>query len=268
MGYQILFTDLDGTLLDSRSRVTEKNRAAFKRAFEAGKQVVICSGRSWMSLDYFERQLDVIGPNRYGIGFNGGVVYETLGKRFLYEQPMPNALGQALVRALKALGADIILYAGDELLAERETAEINDYVGHTQLKARYVNDFSEVETDIMKLILHGPNQQLQAFAHVIAPQFAGRCNVFFSSEELLEISHPDVDKGRGIAFLAEYLQIPISEVIAMGDQANDIPMLRTAGLGVAVANATPETRAAADVVLPVTNNDDAVAHAIDQWLLA
>lgn len=266
--YQLLFTDLDGTLLDSRSKLSEANRKAIAKALSAGKHIVICSGRSWKSLGHFEHALDLDRPGRYGIAFNGSVVYEnTRDKLFLFQQPMEARLGQEVVAALKSVGADMILYTGDRLLIERETPDIQSYTHKVKLTPTFVSHFEEVTEDIIKIVIKGPHRRLAEIKKSITPLFAGRCSVFFSSDDLLECSHPEAHKGRAVTFLAEYLGIPKEAVIAVGDHANDISMLQTAGLGIAVANAVPETKAAADLTLRESNDRDAVSRVIHEYLL-
>jgi hypothetical protein len=267
MAYQILFTDLDGTLLDNKGEIPEGTVDAIARAFDAGKQVVICSGRTWLSMDPFEQALGITGPNRYGVAFNGGLVYEVSSKKILFEHPMGNELGLLVVKELQKMDADILLYADDILYAERESTQNSAYSTHVNIPIVYMKDLMETKGEIMKIIVKGEYEHLLNISNITKPMFAGRCNVFFSSKTLIEFAHPETHKGNGIKLLAKYLNIPINEVIAMGDQANDIDMLREAGLGIAVSNATEETKAAADLVLPVSNEDDAVGYVIREWLL-
>jgi hydroxymethylpyrimidine pyrophosphatase-like HAD family hydrolase len=144
MGYKILFTDLDGTLLDARSEISEKNRLAVARALARGKQVVICSGRSYLSLDYFERPLGLTAAGRYGVAFNGGVVYETLTKKILFEKSISRETGVRLAKELTKLTSDVMVYAGDLLLVESATPLIDSYGGHARLPLNVIGDFSEI----------------------------------------------------------------------------------------------------------------------------
>ena len=267
--YQLLFTDLDGTLLNRRSEISAGNAAAIKSALSAGKRIVVASGRSWKSLVYFNGRLGLDAPGHYGIAFNGGVIYETSALRFIHEQPMDNALGKEIITALKTFGAaaDIFVYAGGELYSERD--ELN--LWHTDdkggLTITVVDNFSEIQGDIIKVIAKGTNAGLTEIARRMEPLFTGRCNICFSAGELLEFLHPNANKGSAVEILAGYLRIPIEETIAMGDEANDITMLKKAGLGVAVANAVPGAKAAADIVLDKNCNESAVAAVIERYLL-
>jgi hypothetical protein len=272
MSYQILFTDLDGTLLNSRGEITEANRQAITKAIAHGKKVVLCSGRSWRSLQYYEQDLGLDKPGCYGVSFNGGVIYvytDKTGERdFLLKQYMDNALGREIARALKKTGVEIAVYTEDDLVAEEVTSQIRFYSNFTRIPVRIVNDFDEVTEPFVKILAKGENAVLRETEREMSIRFKdSSCNIFFSSPELLEFGPSDGDKGKGIIFLAEYLNIPLSEVIAMGDEANDITMLQAAGLGIAVANAVPGAKAAADLTLLYNHNQDAVSHVIHTYLM-
>ena len=267
MEYKILFTDLDGTLLDNKSNITALCKEAAASAFAAGKQVVLCSGRTWKSLDSFEKELGIHGKNRYGIAFNGGLVYETSGKKILFSQPMENSVGVSVVNELKKLDADILMYAGETLYAEHETEMNAGYSRHVNIPIQYIPDLTEIKSEIMKIIVKGEYSHLSNIEKITAPLFAGKCNVFFSSSTLIEYAHLNTHKGAGLKFLCGHLNIPIEESIAMGDQANDIEMLAEAGLGIAVSNAPDDVKAAADVVLPISNDEEAFHYVVNEWLL-
>ncbi|MDR1665234.1 MAG: Cof-type HAD-IIB family hydrolase [Clostridiales bacterium] len=267
MSYRALFTDLDGTLLNARSEISPANKAAIADAFAAGKQVVLCSGRSWRSLDYFERALDMLKPERYGVAFQGGVVYESLSKRVLFSQKMEYEMALEIAKTLDGYGAAPLLYTDTRLTARRKTVNTEMYSRHANLPVEYIQSFDEIKDGIQKIIVEGECDELTEIAEKITPRFSGRCNIFFSASDLIEFTHIDVHKGHGMRFLAHRLGIDMKEIIAVGDQGNDIEMLREAGLGVAVANATQGAPEAADIVLEESNDKDAVSKVIREWLL-
>jgi hypothetical protein len=270
MSYKILFTDLDGTLLNDHGQISAANREAVALAQAKGKQVVLCSGRSWRSLALFDEELGLNKPGNHGVSFNGGAVYHYTpdGMGFLLQQSLENALGLQIVKALKAFDADILVYAGKELLAENESAEMQHYSQHIKIPAIVVEDFAKLNTDFVKILARGENQTLKHIEREMNRRFdPARCNIVFSSDILLEFSPPNGHKGFGVHFLAKHLGIPMQSVIALGDEANDITMLQAAGLGVAVANAVPGAKAAADITLPYSNHQDALSHVIHTYLL-
>jgi Cof subfamily protein (haloacid dehalogenase superfamily) len=270
MRYQIIFTDLDGTFLNSRGEISGANKKAVADAMAAGKQVVLCSGRSWRSIAYYEQELGLDKPGCYGVSFNGGIVYANPpgDRKFLLTQPLDNTFGQELTRILKEMNAEILIYAGEELFAEEESREMIQYSAHTRIPARVIGDFAKITDDFIKILIKGENTFLLEVEREMKTRFGGRPgNIFFSDARLLEIGPLHGHKGYGMKFLAEHLHIPMPEVIALGDEANDITMLTAAGLGIAVSNAVPGAKAAADIVLPYSNDEDAFSHAVYDYLL-
>jgi hypothetical protein len=273
--YQLLCSDVDGTLLNSQGKISEANRAAVHAAIRAGKKIVLASGRTWHSLKLYEETLGIHTPGQFGIGFNGGAVYELLpggGTKLLYNDLMPAAAAQEIFAAMSPRvarydGMHMLAYNNEGyLIAEESIVATKLYDEMIKLGARTTPSYAQLPGDMYKIILHGKNEDLLEIATFTSAHFAGKCQTMFSASSLLELIPMGVDKGRGVAFLAQYLGIPMEEVITMGDEANDIAMLQRAGLGVAVANAVPDAVAAAALHLPASNNDSALAVVINDYL--
>jgi hypothetical protein len=276
MSYQLLCVDVDGTLLNSRGEITGGNREAVAAAVKAGKKVALCSGRTWKSLQLYEGPLGLNVPGQFGIGFNGGAVYEILNateRRLLFNKLMPEAIAQEIFAALAPVIAQynemhMLAYNNEGyLIAEDSLQSSRLFDEMVRLGARTVPAYKDLPGDMYKILIHGKHEDLLEITEIASTRFAGKCQPMFSAHSLLELIPMDVDKGLGVAFLAGHLGIPIGEVIAMGDEANDTAMLRRAGLGIAVANAVPDAAAAADIQIPVSNNQDAVAFVINEYLL-
>jgi hypothetical protein len=162
----------------------------------------------------------------------------------------------------------VFIYAGGELYIERESTEAVRYCAHTGIDARIVNDFTEMQGSMIKMLLMGETGYLRHIEREMKALFSPeRCNIVFSAKTLLEFGPVNAHKGYGIRFLADCLHIPMGEAIALGDEANDVPMLKAAGLGIAVANAVPIAKKAATITLDYTNDQNALSHAIHTYLL-
>lgn len=275
--YQLLCTDVDGTLLDSKGQISEANHDAVTSAIRAGKKVVLASGRTWRSLKFYEKKLGIYTPGQFGIALNGGAVYEIVGEgevKLLHRDLMPAADAQEIFTTMAPKIAPynemhMLAYNNEGILIAEESLKSSRlYSEMIRLGAQTTPSYTELPGDIYKILIHGNNEDLREIASFTTTQFAKKCQSMFSANSLLELIPIGVDKGRGISFLAMYLGIPIEEVIALGDEENDIAMLLTAGLGIAVANAVPEAAAAADVHLTVSNDKNALAAAIEKYLIA
>jgi len=273
--YELLLTDLDGTLLDDDHNIPRQNKRAVEAVISMGKHVVICSGRAWVSMERFEEQLSLNKPGHFGAAFNGGTVYAYVDgennkteRRFLYDYSMQNVLSVELVNELKAMGANPMVYIGNLLLADTITDDMRRYSDRVRIPINVTKDLLAIASDVTKIIVKSGNHtMLRAAYDCLHTRYINQCNVFFSDRTLLELSHPEAHKGSAVRFLADHLYIPLSETIAVGDQENDIPMLKAAGLGVATANASPETKAAADYITEANNNQSAVCEVIERFVL-
>jgi len=271
MEYHALFTDFDGTLRTNASgvKISEANIKAIHTAKAAGKHVVICSGRSWKSLAPYEEMLGLNKPGGHGVAFNGGVVYAYTekGREILFRQTMETATAHNIIRQLRQLASPevkIFAYDGnDDLYAEEHLRGKVRFGEDSYLELAFVDDFLEMTNGFSKFVLLGDNSELKK----IANQVSGDYDTVFSAHDLFEFVPPGVNKGQGVAFLADYLKIPMEKIIAMGDEGNDAAMLKRAGLGVAVANATAPAKEVADIVLAESCDEDAVSVVINRYLL-
>ena len=268
-----LFTDLDGTLLDNNGIVSDENKAAIKYAVDNGKNVILCSGRNWRSLKYYEKMLGLDRQGFFGVAYNGGAIYVNKedSKEFLYRKMLDKYIAFDLLIDLKQrLESDmhILVYANeDRLIAEENVLSTEVYARYRKLNICFVGDFLKIQTDFGKVLLNGPFEKLEKIRIDMIPKYKGRANIFFSAHELLELGPVGVNKGNAIKFLSEYMNIPLDEIIAIGDEANDIEMLKTAGLGLAVANATEPAKQVADIIMEESNAQSAVSVAIYKYLI-
>ncbi|MCL2841052.1 MAG: Cof-type HAD-IIB family hydrolase [Defluviitaleaceae bacterium] len=268
MNYKALFTDFDGTLF-ANGKISDTNIQALNAARAAGKLVVFCSGRSWRSLAYYENLLGFDNPGTYGVAFNGGVAYAYTenGHEVLYRHTLETATAHEIIGKVKALAlpsVKIFTYGeNDDMFVEDGTKDAAPFSESRQIPITFVKDFSEVTGGIAKVVLFGENNELKK----VAAQLADKHESVSSAAYLLEFLPPNVNKGTGLSFLAEHLNIQLSEMIAMGDEANDIPMIKKAGLGIAVANAIPPAKEAADIILTESCHEDAVSVVIHKYLL-
>ncbi len=264
--YKLIATDLDGTLINHQSQLPENNKQAIARAIAAGVHVCLCSGRSYLSLGHFEEQLGLHLPGNYGIGFNGSLTYQTWDKGILRDVRMENDLAMFLVDELAQFGENIVVYIRDKLMVRQVTESIRFYTEKSRIPFTVIPDLHAIKEDVSKVLLRADHQVLQqVYAHM-QPLVQGRCNCFFSDKTLLEFTHLEATKGAALTYLAGHLGIDMSEVIAVGDQLNDIHMLEAAGLGVAVANAHDLAKAAANTVTTADCDAGALAEVVERFI--
>ena len=273
--YKLVATDMDETFLDHDHQIPEANIRAMQRMKELGVLFVPSSGR-WCSsiMDNFAHLDPALLEGSYVISYNGGFI-----NRVGDPNPLTSCgIGRACAEELYALGrelgkcmhvnvADGHVFVCDAPEAERTYLE--KISGVTHFSSAEHTDLSFLDSrDIVKLIFMDPDfEGLQQLGRELEPM-AQRLGVeiTFSSKRYLEFMPAGIDKGYGLKKLAEMLGIPMDQVIGVGDSANDLAMIKAAGLGVGVANVTDDVRPYCDIVLESTGDDGAFEELVEKYL--
>jgi hydroxymethylpyrimidine pyrophosphatase-like HAD family hydrolase len=262
-----LFLDIDGTLVGPSNCVSPRVRRSVGRAREAGCEVVLCTGRSRVSAEPIAEQLGVRG---YAILSNGAVVMHLGTREVLCRNLIPIPAALLAVRRLLAAGTPPQVYE-DAVESARILYHPGFPVSH-QNPDRH-QPWPELAGSLpfqpICISTFGPEEQVRPVAESLqadpvpgtyveqAGTYAAWC---------LEVHHLDSGKCNALRRIAGRLGLRQEEILAVGDHINDIQMLRFAGTGVAMGNAQPEARAAADFVTG-TLEEDGVAEAIERFVL-
>ncbi len=273
--YKLVATDMDETFLDHDHQIPEANIRAMQRMKELGVLFVPSSGRWYSSImDNFAHLDPALLEGSYVISYNGGFI-----NRVGDPNPLTSCgIGRACAEELYALGrelgkcmhvnvADGHVFVCDAPEAERTYLE--KISGVTHFSSAEHTDLSFLDSrDIVKLIFTGPDfeglQQLRRELEPLAQRLG--VEITFSSKRYLEFMPAGIDKGYGLKKLAEMLGIPMDQVIGVGDSANDLAMIKAAGLGVGVANVTDDVRPYCDIVLESTGDDGAFEELVEKYL--
>ena len=272
MKSKILFLDLDGTLLDDKKNLSEGNRAAIRAAMARGHHIVIASGRPLKSVLGQAARLGLDGRGQYALAYNGAVLYDFAQKRQIYRQELAPEDLYAVFDEANRRGIYIQTYDHEEVVLEphnnpeiaRRYCERIGFTYHVIGDVR--RDLTENPVKALAIDFDG-QEKTDAFRRWILESKSGRLDSYFSDKYFLEIVSHGVDKGKGIERLCGLLEIPLERSVAAGDEANDLTMIKTAGIGAAMANAIEEVKAAADYVTERDNNHDGVAEIIERFLL-
>ena len=272
--YRLIASDLDETLLDNAHHVPERVRAAVATAREKGVLFVPCTGRPASSVGV---TLDELGlrdaAGEYVLSFNGGVLTENAHPdEPLTTCSLPRKQAAALYARGVELGVCMHAYTLGPLFVRtylpEERAHIEGRMDIRGTAARTLDEAVGTRAVVKVLYMSTNMDELYAIREQLdADGLTAGLDVCYSSNRYLEFNAAGVNKGAGLLALADRLGIAHSEVMAIGDNSNDVSMLRAAGLGVAVANATDEAKAAAGYVCRADNNAGGVAEAIERFVL-
>lgn len=262
---KMIAIDLDGTLLTDAKTISDKNKEILAQAKARGIKVVICTGRPLIAIKDYLAELDLLNADDYSITFNGGLIQtntgEILGKTAM-ELTDVQHIYQLLTKL--ALPMDVL---SDALCFQLETAPEHPSIYPTMNKAlTFVPKTIEtLEVDALynKVVSAIDVEYLDQKMQLIPVEETERYEIFKTRPNLLEFMPKGVTKAFGLSVLGEHLGIEANEMMALGDEANDLSMINYAGMGVAMENATEGVKSAANFVTK-TNQADGVAHAIQK----
>jgi Cof subfamily protein (haloacid dehalogenase superfamily) len=256
---RLVACDLDGTLLLPDTTVSPRTLAAIGRLRQAGIAFLMVTGRPPRSVRGIARRAGLGG---LAICANGALVYDLDAGEVLTSTPLASGVGRRLVGELRKALPGVVFASEDERGFRRESAwvgrglDVVDEVVHA-------DPLDVVAEPVAKLLVRHPELSLTELVDRVRELASGRAVVTYSGTSLVEVSAAGVTKAYALDWVCRRLGIPAGAVMAFGDMPNDLPMLVWAGHSVAVANAQPEVRRAADEVT-ASNLDDGVALVLER----
>ena len=260
----LVAVDVDGTLLRSDRKICAAAVEAIRRCIKAKVKVVLASARPPRSVRQIHQAL---GLDTVSIHYNGALIHDLVRRKNLFHQPMDAKLVRKIIDVARAIDPKVIV-----------SLEILDHWFTDHFDPQYATETGRIfkpdevgplekflDQPVTKLMLLGPPARLAKVRQPIIEQFAGQIGVAVTDPDLLQLTHHEVDKAEALARVARVYGVKRRHIMAIGDAPNDATMLQWAGWGVAVGNAWPEAKAAADTVAP-SNNDSGVAYAIRRYV--
>ena len=273
MGYKLIACDLDETLLSDDHIVGKKNHDAILKARkEYGVKFVPATGRGFMQIQSELEELELNDlEGEYVISFNGGALSENKGNRIIEFNGLPFEKMKEILEM--GLNFDVCqhIYTKDKVyvfnLSESEAERIKNQKVECIIMEENNMDFLKDEPIAKILYQNTDVPYLMSLEPLMKNIWEGECAVSYSSNRYMEFNKLGVDKGNGLKRLAKILGIDISETIAVGDNYNDMPMLKVAGLSVAAQNAVQDVKDACDITTDADNNMGVIAEIIERFIL-
>jgi Cof subfamily protein (haloacid dehalogenase superfamily) len=262
--YRVLAIDLDGTLLTPQKLITPRTYQALCEAAEMGIILVIATGQTLSVLRNVCAGLPLHAPQ---IIENGAVIANIESGTILHEKLLPTEYILPTLEILQKLGLYRAYHTHARVYVDKNTPRARNWYRPPVLPAVEVDDVASIYPHpCIKVAGIGEANTLREKRRELERHFAGQLYVTQSSFDILEFLHPAVSKGNALRTIAADLGVPPGEIMAFGDNHNDIGMLRFAGFGVAMGNAHEEVKAAADHVT-LSNAEDGVAVVIEEMVL-
>jgi Cof subfamily protein (haloacid dehalogenase superfamily) len=250
--YRLLVVDIDGTLVNRYGTISDEDREAMFRVRQAGMQVALSTGRGLQATMNIINELSL---DSYHISFDGALVSHPSNSEEIYVSPIAKELVRQMIDVAHRCRVDLELFTVTHYFVERETWSTGAH-----------RDFFGVNPTVVDLrqiwqrerILKGGVVPTTAEEKARAADFCSQLDHRWHLSRAITPAYPGVDffnilapgvsKGKALEKLAAHLNIPLRETIAVGDGTNDVSLLKTAGLAIAMGNAADEVKAVADYV--------------------
>jgi len=287
MTISLLALDLDGTLLDARGQISERNRVAIDNARELGVHVALVTGRRFRDSRPVALELGLDVPL---ISHNGALTKHAATLQTVSVLPLPLAAALDALRVGRATGADALLsddYEGLGVLVYDHIRGGNSAANRYLTWARRIHGDEEgahavqhvdsledyLDHDPIHLAFSGGCEEMDQLEEILKAELGSTVKILSTKYleqdfTLIDIVNPAASKGAGVAAAAAELGVSREEIMAVGDNYNDLEMLLFAGTGVVMANAPLSLREIAGLHPTASNREDGVAAAIEQFILS
>lgn len=268
---KLITSDIDETLVDDFKNVPMANKKAIAKAKEAGKIVMLATGRGPYELRNIPEESGIVEEDRFIICCNGAITIRAKDREIVDSLPLEFKYAKNVFEYAKENNLQFFIYTLEKKYAiNLDPIEIEDaFTNQTNVEIINTDNIDFLKDKvILKALIKNRNMD---FLHSIEVDIAYITNydveIAYSSDMFMEINAKGVDKGIALAKVCKYYGIDINEALAIGDNYNDVAMIEKAGIGVAVANAHLQVKEVADFVTQRTNSQGAVAEAIEKFVL-
>ena len=267
---RMIALDLDDTLLDKDTRISDGNVRALQKAAAQGIYVVLCSGRAEDAILPYVHRLDIAGTEagRYLIAINGCSIFDLHKRVQIYSRTVSGDILRHANEEAKKAGLFGEVYTPTTIYMPESTEWTDLDVKLCKLKGEVVPDFDNfILKGFSKMLIPGQPEVLQELQAKLKADFGKDAVVFISKPYFLEILPPDCGKGEALTWLAAHAGVAQEQTMGFGDSMNDESMIRMAGYGVAMSNGLPYIQEAAAFVTEQDNDHSGVGDFIEKYVL-
>lgn len=264
---KILFTDLDETLLNKESRVSDYTKDVLDRFCSAGNRFVIASGRSMDSVKEVREKAGLFYPGMFLVAYNGSQIYNCDLDKNILEYRLPFSTVDYVEQKAKEAGIHIQTYTAHNIVVHEEDEEVKFYRRRIHQEMICTDHFTSVLTEepfkLLGIDLYD-HERIAAFGASFDEWGKEHgMQTLFSNPRYLEFFDVRSGKGNAVRYLCEHLGIPLENSYAAGDAENDLSMIQAAGNGIAMINGEEMVKKAADIITEYDNDHDGLARFIE-----
>lgn len=265
---KIIAVDIDGTLINSRRELTERTKNALIKAQKLGHIVVIASGRDPFGVFPFAKELEFDKFNGLLSNFNGGRITNFQTKEVLINHSLDLDLAKEILMYSKDnIDMNYIIYTDKDIITNSNKTYVIDEISKKAFTSYRVIDNLAYKLDFSpnKIMFSQDPSLIDKDAKKLKDKFFDKTNQVKSTPYFYEIMPKGVDKGRSLAEIASYFNMDMKDVIAFGDEENDLTMIEMAGMGVVMENGSDFMKNKADFITK-SNDEDGIAFYLENYV--
>lgn len=265
---KLLVLDIDGTLANSEGKISPATKAAVIRLLKRGHLCMLASGRPLRGMEWAARALEFEKYGGYLLSYNGALIVKFDTMETVYEKKVPREYLREIYDCALENDCGVISYEGDVVVSGHRMSEyIRRELRINDMTLKEVKNFPEYFSgDVVKCMWCIEPERAEALEAKMKQCMGERVSVYRSEPYYVEAMPLGVDKATSIAHMLPLVGLTGEKCVACGDSFNDITMIKYAGVGVAMGNAKPEVKEAADVVT-LSNDEDGLVPIIERYFL-
>lgn len=262
---KLIALDLDGTLLNSDHGISEANKKMIRAYKKRGCRFVLCTGRPFIGITAIIEALGLEGQG-YAVSFNGSVIHDLASNEIVHNRPLPFRDLLEIDRLSHAIGVDYHIQSTAGIFTTNHEINVHtafdSWLNKSRINVRKLEELHS--TAINKVLFVSEPARLDQKIAEVPDHFRRKYNLMKSLDCFYEFLDKRANKGTALNVVADRLGILPEEVMAIGDNDNDVSMLAYAGISVAMGNGSEKAKAIADFVTK-SNDEDGVAYALEKW---
>lgn len=266
--------DIDGTLINSEGICTDRTVNAIRELQESGRHVFLITGRGVSTAISFAKQCNI---QKYMINYNGAVIWDLTKSQKEYEICLDSNIVKDLLKIIRNEDLFFIVYSNDQYHYEIDSEDYANFSSHLNVEGVYLS-FDDIPAhQFQKILVNGPLAKIEKLQKEINKKCGNKLHMNITTPRIqkdendpyfyLEIMDNKVNKGATLLRLLNILGIDSDQVVAFGDDTNDIEMLTSLKWGIAMGNARPPVRDAV-FLHTLTNDEHGVAYFIEKYILS
>jgi len=266
MKYKVIALDIDGTLNSSEHKILPETKDALLAAQEKGLKVVLASGRPTPGMMNLAKELQLERFGGFVLSYNGGRITNVKTKEVIHEVFLTPEEAHEIYDLAKENNVTIMAYDGEDIITEDHDEYVQMESDINVMPLRATDNFKKaVVNHTIKTLTTGAPEVIAEVERRFTQTFGDRFSICRSMPFFLEVMPPGVNKALALGRLLKELEMTPADMVACGDGFNDIEMVKCAGFGVAMGNAIPEVKAAADYVTR-SNDDNGIVDVIEKFI--